>query len=103
MFEHCFENLPEKVKARLRETRTDLVGFAGEIAKPLGKIDLEPEDTACPAINYSVNDQIFQLYRKAYFESLRTIDNFAECRLREEKQMIREETPQEEEGVDVTE
>ncbi|GJW86318.1 reverse transcriptase domain-containing protein [Tanacetum coccineum] len=41
MFEHCFENLPEKVKAGLRETRTDLVGFAGEVAKPLGKIDLE--------------------------------------------------------------
>ncbi|GJW22790.1 reverse transcriptase domain-containing protein [Tanacetum coccineum] len=41
MFEHCFENLPEKVRAGLRETRTDLVGFAGEIAKPLGKIDLE--------------------------------------------------------------
>ncbi|GKG44161.1 hypothetical protein Tco_0483254, partial [Tanacetum coccineum] len=29
MFEHCFKNLPEKVKAGLRETRTDLVGFAG--------------------------------------------------------------------------
>ncbi|GJY42339.1 hypothetical protein Tco_0429609 [Tanacetum coccineum] len=41
MFEHCFENLPEKVKAGLRETRTDLVGFAGEVSKPLGKIDLE--------------------------------------------------------------
>ncbi|GJX60386.1 reverse transcriptase domain-containing protein [Tanacetum coccineum] len=41
MFEHCFENLPAKVKAGLRETRTDLVGFAGEVAKPLGKIDLE--------------------------------------------------------------
>ncbi|GJY70969.1 hypothetical protein Tco_0474672 [Tanacetum coccineum] len=41
MFEHCFENLPAKVRAGLRETRTDLVGFAGEVAKPLGKIDLE--------------------------------------------------------------
>ncbi|GKD16319.1 reverse transcriptase domain-containing protein, partial [Tanacetum coccineum] len=37
MFEHCFENLPEKVKVGLRE----LVGFAGEVSKPLGKIDLE--------------------------------------------------------------
>ncbi|GJW27229.1 reverse transcriptase domain-containing protein [Tanacetum coccineum] len=27
MFEHCFENLPEKVRAGLRETRTDLGGF----------------------------------------------------------------------------
>ncbi|GJY59004.1 hypothetical protein Tco_0458896 [Tanacetum coccineum] len=38
MFEHCFENLSEKVKAGLRETRTDLVGFAGEVSKPLGKL-----------------------------------------------------------------
>ncbi|GJY54533.1 hypothetical protein Tco_0446197 [Tanacetum coccineum] len=36
MFEHCFENVPAKVRAGLRETRTDLVGFAGEVAKPLG-------------------------------------------------------------------
>ncbi|GJZ12117.1 reverse transcriptase domain-containing protein, partial [Tanacetum coccineum] len=41
MFEHCFENLPAKVRVGLRETRTDLVGFACEVAKPLGKIDLE--------------------------------------------------------------
>ncbi|GJX85673.1 reverse transcriptase domain-containing protein [Tanacetum coccineum] len=41
MFEHCFENLNPKIKARLRETQTDLVGFAGEVSKPLGKI--EPE------------------------------------------------------------
>ncbi|GJV32909.1 reverse transcriptase domain-containing protein [Tanacetum coccineum] len=41
MFEHCFENLPPKVRDGLRETRTDLVGFAGEVAKPLGKIELE--------------------------------------------------------------
>ncbi|GJZ18593.1 hypothetical protein Tco_0554716 [Tanacetum coccineum] len=41
MFEHCFENLSLKIKARLRETHTDLVGFAGEVSKPLGKIELE--------------------------------------------------------------
>ncbi|GJZ10737.1 reverse transcriptase domain-containing protein [Tanacetum coccineum] len=41
MFEHCFENLDSRIKARLRETQTDLVGFAGEISKPLGKIELE--------------------------------------------------------------
>ncbi|GKE68506.1 hypothetical protein Tco_1526578, partial [Tanacetum coccineum] len=40
MFEHCFENLNPKIKGRLKETQTDLVGFAGE-AKPLGKIELE--------------------------------------------------------------
>ncbi|GJU23430.1 reverse transcriptase domain-containing protein [Tanacetum coccineum] len=37
MFEHCFENLNPKIKA----TQTDLVGFAGEVSSPLGKIELE--------------------------------------------------------------
>ncbi|GKE31318.1 reverse transcriptase domain-containing protein, partial [Tanacetum coccineum] len=41
MFEHCFKNLSTAIKARLRETQTDLVGFAGEVTKPLGKIELE--------------------------------------------------------------
>ncbi|GKB77213.1 reverse transcriptase domain-containing protein [Tanacetum coccineum] len=41
MFKHCFENLNPKIKARLKETQTDLIGFAGEISKPLGKIELE--------------------------------------------------------------
>nr|GEY80229.1 reverse transcriptase domain-containing protein [Tanacetum cinerariifolium] len=41
MFEHCFENLDSRIKARLKETQTDLVGFAEEISKPLGKIELE--------------------------------------------------------------
>nr|GEX70535.1 reverse transcriptase domain-containing protein [Tanacetum cinerariifolium] len=41
MFEHCFENLNEKTKARVKETQTDFVGFAGVISKPLEKIELE--------------------------------------------------------------
>nr|GEW14748.1 reverse transcriptase domain-containing protein [Tanacetum cinerariifolium] len=41
MFEHCFENLNPKIKAGLRETQTDLVGFIKEVSKPLGKIELE--------------------------------------------------------------
>ncbi|GKB96261.1 reverse transcriptase domain-containing protein [Tanacetum coccineum] len=41
MFEHCFENLSPAIKARLKEAQTDLVGFAGEVTKPLGKIELE--------------------------------------------------------------
>ncbi|GJT66877.1 hypothetical protein Tco_1018357 [Tanacetum coccineum] len=41
MFEHCFENLNPRIKAGLRETQTDLVGFAGEVSKPLGKIELD--------------------------------------------------------------
>ncbi|GKB88846.1 reverse transcriptase domain-containing protein [Tanacetum coccineum] len=41
MFKHCFENIHPRITARLRETRTDLVRFAGEVSKPLGKIELE--------------------------------------------------------------
>ncbi|GJX05049.1 reverse transcriptase domain-containing protein [Tanacetum coccineum] len=41
MFEHCFKNLSPRIKARLKETQTDLVGFTGEATKPLGKIELE--------------------------------------------------------------
>ncbi|GJR36505.1 reverse transcriptase domain-containing protein [Tanacetum coccineum] len=41
MFEHCFKNLSAAIKARLKETQTGLVGFAGEEIKPLGKIEVE--------------------------------------------------------------
>ncbi|GKF49482.1 hypothetical protein Tco_0142733, partial [Tanacetum coccineum] len=81
MFEHCFENLPAKVRAKLRETRTNLVGFAGEVAKPLGKIDLD----VCFG-----NDGLSR-------------------RLREEKQILTEKQPevheagQPDEGADLTE
>nr|GEZ81106.1 reverse transcriptase domain-containing protein [Tanacetum cinerariifolium] len=37
MFEHCFENLNPAIKERLKDTQIDLVGFAGEVTKPLGK------------------------------------------------------------------
>ncbi|GJR37183.1 hypothetical protein Tco_1212867 [Tanacetum coccineum] len=40
MFKHCFENLDSRIKAKLKETQTNLVGFAWEISKPLGKIEL---------------------------------------------------------------
>nr|GEV56682.1 hypothetical protein [Tanacetum cinerariifolium] len=39
--EHCFENLDPRIRAKLKETKTDLVVFAREISKPLGKIELE--------------------------------------------------------------
>nr|GEV50494.1 reverse transcriptase domain-containing protein [Tanacetum cinerariifolium] len=41
MFEHDFENFDSRIKAKLKETQTDLVRFAEEISKPLGKIELE--------------------------------------------------------------
>ncbi|GJW62251.1 reverse transcriptase domain-containing protein [Tanacetum coccineum] len=41
MFEHCFENLSLAIRSRLMDTQMDLVGFAGGVVKPLGKIELE--------------------------------------------------------------
>nr|GEZ32804.1 reverse transcriptase domain-containing protein [Tanacetum cinerariifolium] len=41
VFEHCYEKLSSEIKARLRQTQTDLVGFFREATKPLGKIELE--------------------------------------------------------------
>ncbi|GKD74935.1 hypothetical protein Tco_1333217 [Tanacetum coccineum] len=41
MFEHCFKNLTPAMKSRLWSTQMDLVGFAGGVVKPLGKIEFE--------------------------------------------------------------
>ncbi|GKC67019.1 hypothetical protein Tco_1099617 [Tanacetum coccineum] len=41
MFKHCLENLSPTMKSRLRSKQMDLVGFAGGVVKPLGKIKLE--------------------------------------------------------------
>nr|GEX13879.1 hypothetical protein [Tanacetum cinerariifolium] len=41
MFEHCFNNLPSSVKARLVPTLTELVGFFEEHLIRIGKIELE--------------------------------------------------------------
>ncbi|GJW85697.1 reverse transcriptase domain-containing protein [Tanacetum coccineum] len=126
MFEHCFENLSEKVKARLRETRTDLVGFAGEVAKPLGKIDLEvcfgneglsrrtsmkfivirapspynvilgrPGLKILHAIPSTIHSMIKFPTPKGIATLIARTTIIAECRLREEKHMVKEETPQE--------
>ncbi|GJX28580.1 reverse transcriptase domain-containing protein [Tanacetum coccineum] len=134
MFEHCFENLPEKVKAGLRETRTDLVGFAGEVSKPLGKIDLEvcfgneglsrrtsmkfivirapspynvilgrPGLKILHAIPSNIHSMIKFPTPKGIATLIARTITIAECRKREERQMIREEAPQEEGGMDVTE
>ncbi|GJV95451.1 reverse transcriptase domain-containing protein [Tanacetum coccineum] len=40
MYEHCFRNLGTKTKARLRESRTPLVGFSGEVNSLMGVINL---------------------------------------------------------------
>ncbi|GJV69557.1 hypothetical protein Tco_1485066 [Tanacetum coccineum] len=40
MYEHCFRNLGTETKAKLKEPRTPLVGFTGEVSCPIGTIDL---------------------------------------------------------------
>ncbi|GKD23882.1 hypothetical protein Tco_1225585 [Tanacetum coccineum] len=46
--------------ARLKETQTDLVGFAGEATKPLGKIEFEdrPKNLEGHSAHYLFNDEI---------------------------------------------
>ncbi|GJR71508.1 reverse transcriptase domain-containing protein [Tanacetum coccineum] len=140
MFEHCFENLPAKVRAGLRETRTDLVGFAGEVAKPLGKIDLEvcfgteglnrkmsmkflvvrapspynvilgrPGLKALHAIPSTIHSMIKFPTPRGIATLVTRATIIAECRLREEKQILTEKQPeiheagQPDEGADLTE
>ncbi|GJZ41985.1 reverse transcriptase domain-containing protein [Tanacetum coccineum] len=48
MYEHYFRNLRAETKAKLKESRTPLVGFFGEVSYPIGTITLsvtigEPE------------------------------------------------------------
>ncbi|GKC09956.1 reverse transcriptase domain-containing protein [Tanacetum coccineum] len=40
MYEHCFRNLRAKTKAKLKESRTPLVGFSGKVSYPIGTINL---------------------------------------------------------------
>ncbi|GKE56920.1 hypothetical protein Tco_1496105, partial [Tanacetum coccineum] len=56
MFDHCFENLNPKIKARLIETQTDLVGFAGEVLKPLGEGEVALTEEVL--VNPSFPDQL---------------------------------------------
>ncbi|GKB51090.1 hypothetical protein Tco_0901843 [Tanacetum coccineum] len=41
MFQHCFENLSPAMKSRLKSIQTDLVGFARDVVKSLGMVELE--------------------------------------------------------------
>nr|GEY06268.1 reverse transcriptase domain-containing protein [Tanacetum cinerariifolium] len=47
MYEHCFRNLGDETRAKLKESRTPLVGFFGKGRKKEG----EPEDTVQPPPN----------------------------------------------------
>ncbi|GKC88440.1 hypothetical protein Tco_1149089 [Tanacetum coccineum] len=40
MYEHCFRNLRAETRAKLKESRTPLVGFSSEVSYPIGTINL---------------------------------------------------------------
>nr|GEY10910.1 hypothetical protein [Tanacetum cinerariifolium] len=102
MFEHCFENLNLRIKDRLRETQTDLVGFAGEVSKPLGKIELEVcfgngglcKRTSMKFIVFPTSKGVATLVTRMVI--------IAECRRLEKKQMIEGERPEEKGEVAAT-
>ncbi|GJV48416.1 reverse transcriptase domain-containing protein [Tanacetum coccineum] len=142
MFEHCFENLPAKVRAELRETRTDLVGFAGEVATPLGgkietgssfgneglsiKISHKNFSRSAPPLPiqrnlgmtivkalHAIPSTIHSMIKFPTPKGIATLATratiIAECRLREEKQILTKKQPeihevgQPDEGADLTE
>ncbi|GJR25957.1 reverse transcriptase domain-containing protein [Tanacetum coccineum] len=95
---------PSGRRQRARPGKLELIlGVLQESeSKPLGKIDWKPKDTTMHPLNKPYSMIKFPTPKGIATLIARTI-TIAECRKREEKQMIREETPQEEEGVDATE
>ncbi|GJZ73307.1 reverse transcriptase domain-containing protein [Tanacetum coccineum] len=91
------------VRRVLRETHTDLVEFAGEVSKPLGKIELEVcfsnrglcRKTSMKFIMFSTPKGIATLVTRTVV--------IAECRRLERKQMIEEESLEKKGEVVVTE
>nr|GEX72785.1 hypothetical protein [Tanacetum cinerariifolium] len=107
MFEHCFENLNPKIKAGLRETQTDLVGFSGEISKPLEKIELEmcfgmPGLKTLRAIPSTIHAMMKFLTPKGVATLVTRMLIIAEYRRLEKKQMVKEVSPKEKGEVTVT-
>nr|GEX88898.1 reverse transcriptase domain-containing protein [Tanacetum cinerariifolium] len=98
MFEHCFENLDSRIKAKLKETQTDLVGvgFAGEISRPLGKIELEvcfgnggrPGLKTLRAIPSTIHSMMKFLTLKGVATLVTRTIIIAECRRLERRQMV---------------
>ncbi|GJV52579.1 hypothetical protein Tco_1448320 [Tanacetum coccineum] len=102
MFEHCFKNINLGIKARLKETQTDLVGFAGEATKPLGKIELEicfgGEGTRLRALR-AIPSTIRTMMKFPTPRGIATLVTrsviISECRRLEKRQVIEEEKKEE--------
>ncbi|GKD29511.1 hypothetical protein Tco_1240289 [Tanacetum coccineum] len=106
MFEHCFENLNPKIKGRLKETQTDLVGFAGEVSKPLEKIELEvwrPGLKTLRAIPSTIHSMMKFPTPKGVATLVTRTVIIAECRRSEKKQMIEKDGPEGKGEMAVTE
>ncbi|GJY85693.1 reverse transcriptase domain-containing protein, partial [Tanacetum coccineum] len=103
MFEHCFENLSPTIKARLKETQTDLIGFAGEATKPLGKIELEdmPKGFKGHTFHYPLDDEIPYSERNHHFGH-QVSDHIGMPEVKK-KQVIEEEKEAGTKAVNVTE
>ncbi|GJW01121.1 reverse transcriptase domain-containing protein [Tanacetum coccineum] len=104
VFDHCFKNLDSRIKAKLKETQTDIVGFTGEISKPLGKIELaRPGLKTLRAIPSTIHSMMKFPTPKgvAMLVTRKTI--IAECKRLEKKQMIEEESSKRGKEVSVTE
>ncbi|GJX69202.1 reverse transcriptase domain-containing protein [Tanacetum coccineum] len=78
------------IKARLWETRTDLVGFTGEATKPLGKIKLEDrhESIAGHTFHNPFNDEIPHSKGNTTLVTRSVI--ISECMRLEKKQVVEE-------------
>nr|GEV88858.1 reverse transcriptase domain-containing protein [Tanacetum cinerariifolium] len=100
MFKHCFKNLSPAIKARLSKTWTDMVGFAREVTKPLGKIKLEDrtKNVASYTIYHSFNDELPT--PKGIATSVTRSVIISECIRLEKKQVIEEESMEKEKEVE---
>nr|GEW88934.1 reverse transcriptase domain-containing protein [Tanacetum cinerariifolium] len=67
IFEYGFENLSPTIKARLKDTQTELVGFSKEVTKLLGKIELEVwiESVKIYSLYNPFNDEILYFERNS--------------------------------------
>ncbi|GKB13688.1 reverse transcriptase domain-containing protein [Tanacetum coccineum] len=99
VFDHCFKNLDSRIKAKLKETQTDLVGFAGEISKPLGKIEM----ATLRAIPSTIHSMMKFPTPKGVATLVTRKTIIAECKRLEKKQMIEEESSERGKGVSMTE
>nr|GEX28648.1 hypothetical protein [Tanacetum cinerariifolium] len=93
----------EGIKDRLRETQMDLVGFTGEVSKPVRKIEIEARSKSPPShpFYYSLDDEVPNPKRSGYASHL----NGHHCCVQavRKKQMIEGGRPEEKGEVAATE